>query len=109
MMKSCFNIFLGLLASSMLLSVGGCKKVLDKRDLSALQGDLVFNDSVLARTYVDYIYDQNLPGWGGTYGLNSNLSEESYGNTKYFLGTLLNTDVSDFGTSLNSSNNYGKI
>lgn len=98
-----------LIFSAFILGASSCKKVLDKRDLSALQGDLVFNDSVLARTYVDYIYDQNLPGWGGTYGLNSNLSEESAGNSKYFLGTLLNTDVTDFGTSLSSSNNYGKI
>ncbi len=95
--------------SAFLLITASCSKVLDKRDLTSLQGSIVFNDSVLARTYVDYIYDQNLPVWGGTNGLNNTLSEESAANTAYFLGTLGISDVSDFGTSLSAGNNYGKI
>jgi hypothetical protein len=95
--------------SVLLLSAAGCSKVLDKRDLGSLQGDLVFNDSVLARTYLDYIYDQNLPGWGGTWGTSANLSEESYGESKYFQGSLQVNDVTDFGTKLDANSSYGKI
>jgi hypothetical protein len=95
--------------STVLLADTSCNKVLDKRDLSAMSGEQVFNDSVLARTYVDYIYDQNLPGWGGTWGLSGNLSEETSGDSKYFEGTLLVNDVTDFGTKLDANSNYGKI
>ncbi|HEU4553420.1 MAG TPA: RagB/SusD family nutrient uptake outer membrane protein [Chitinophaga sp.] len=95
--------------SVLLLSAAGCSKVLDKRDLGSLQGDLVFNDSVLARTYLDYIYDQNLPNWGGTWGTSANLSEESYGESKYFQGSLQINDVNDFGTKLDAKSSYGKI
>lgn len=94
---------------ALLLLWTGCSKVLDKRDLGSLQGDLVFNDSVLARTYLDYIYDQNLPEWGGTWGTSEDLSDESYGETKYFEGTLQVSDVGDFGTKLDANSNYGKI
>lgn len=87
-----------------------CTKVLDKRDRTALQDELVFSDSVLARTYIDYVYDQNLPGWGGTWGVRGDLSEEAYGESKYFEGTLQVKDVTDFGTSLTSTANpYVKI
>src|SRR5438105_11848032 len=91
-----------LFAAALLITIASCTKVLEKRDLTALQGNIVFNDSVLARTYVDYIYDQNLPGWGGTNGLNSTLSEESAASSTYFLGTVQVNDVSDFGTSLST-------
>lgn len=98
-----------LILPALLLLWTGCSKVLDKRDLGSLQGDLVFNDSVLARTYLDYIYDQNLPEWGGTWGTSEDLSDESYGETKYFEGTLQVSDVGDFGTKLDANSNYGKI
>lgn len=110
-MKQGFNI---IFAAVLLFIMAGCKKVLDKRDLTALSGDLVFNDSVLARTYVDYIYDQNLPGWfgastsGNLPGL-SILSEESAATSTQFLGTTQITEVTEFGTALSTSNAYGKI
>ncbi|SEN70243.1 Starch-binding associating with outer membrane [Chitinophaga rupis] len=105
-MRTRIHIFI---FSVLLLSMASCSKVLDKRDLGSLQGDLVFNDSVLARTYLDYIYDQNLPGWGGTWGPSGNLSDESYGESKYFEGTLQPNDVNDFGTKLDANNAFGKI
>ncbi|MES2648178.1 MAG: RagB/SusD family nutrient uptake outer membrane protein [Bacteroidota bacterium] len=101
-MRTSTNI---LVFAALLLSLASCKKVLEKRDLGSLQGDLVFSDSVLARTYVDYIYDQNLPSWGG----NANLTDETFGESKYFEGTLTNRDVTDFGTALANNNNYAKI
>lgn len=107
-MKKRFYIHTALIVISVL---AGCTKVLDKRDLGSIQYEIVFGDSVLARTYVDYIYDQNLPAHGGTGGLNANLSEEVSGDTKFLNpGNLLTiNDVSDFGTALSASNNYGKI
>ncbi|HEY1166854.1 MAG TPA: RagB/SusD family nutrient uptake outer membrane protein, partial [Chitinophaga sp.] len=102
------RIHISILAGLLLLTAS-CSKVLDKRDLGSLQANLVFNDSLLARTYLDYLYDQNIPTWGGTWGSSSNLSDESYGESKYFEGTLLSNDVGDFGTKLDANNNYGKI
>lgn len=80
-----------------------CRKVLDKRDLTALQSDLIFNDSVLATGYVDFLYRENLPVWGGTSGTLSNQSDESYGNNKFMEGSLTINDVADFGTSLTAT------
>ena len=80
-----------------------CTKVLDKRDLTALQPDLVFNDSNMSVGYIDYIYNQNLPTWGGTSGTLADRSDESYGDNKYVEGTLTINDVTDFGTSLTAT------
>ncbi|MEZ4904091.1 MAG: hypothetical protein R2822_21255 [Spirosomataceae bacterium] len=92
-----------------LLGLASCDKVLDKTDLGSVNGSLIFKDSTLARMNLDYIYDQNLPTWGGTWGLRGDLSDESYGESKFFEGTLVVNDVTDFGTALSPSNNYGKI
>lgn len=92
-----------------LLGLASCEKVLDKTDLGSVNGNLIFKDSVLARMNLDYIYDQNLPTWGGTWGTRGDLSDESSGESKYFEGTLVVNDVTDFGTALSPSNNYGKI
>jgi hypothetical protein len=107
-MKMYKRIYIPIFAGLMLLTAA-CSKVLDKRDLGSLQGDLVFSDSVLARTYLDFLYDQNLPSWGGSWGSSSNLSDESYGDSKYFEGTLQVNDVGDFGTKIDANNNYGKL
>lgn len=97
-----FNKLIILIA--VIASFSSCRKVLDKRDLTALQSDLVFNDSILAIGYVDFIYRENLPQWGGTSGTLSNQCDESHGNNKYMEGTLTISDVSDFGTSLTATN-----
>ena len=106
-----------------LLLLGSCRKVLDKSDLSKLEPDLVFSDSVLVQLNMDNIYDNNLPLWGGQNtssvlsGVQSHLSEEgqSSGN-KFMEGTMsYGTDEpKDFGTALNTNNtqpntNWGKI
>ncbi|RTQ51611.1 RagB/SusD family nutrient uptake outer membrane protein [Hymenobacter gummosus] len=103
------------LGAALFTTLTGCEDALDKTNLGSMSEDLVFNDSTLAQLNVDFIYDQNLPNWGGqtTIGLGnvnpSTLSEETSGDTKYFEGTLTTNDVQDFGTALNASNNYGKI
>lgn len=97
------------ISAGLLLLTAACSKVLDKRDLGSLQGEMIFNDSVLARTYLDYLYEQNIPTWGGTWGSSSNLSDESYGESKYFEGSLQVSDVGDFGTKIDANNNWGKL
>lgn len=93
---------------------GSCKKVLDKQDLKTIPGELIFNDSTLAVLNVNYIYSQNLPDWAGNVGgsVSGNagkLSDEVFGESKFFEGTLTADDVSDIGNSLDPNNNYGKI
>lgn len=97
-----------------ILALTGCKKVLDKADLGSIPGDLVYNDSTLVNLNVGYVYEQNLPAWGGnTSGSvpasGGTLTDESYGESKFMEGTLTQEDVTDFGTALNAGNNYGKI
>ncbi|BAV05166.1 Starch-binding associating with outer membrane [Filimonas lacunae] len=107
------NIIIGSLVG--ILALAGCNKVMDKTDLKTVPGDLIFNDSAIAKLNLDNIYENNLPTWGGgtgigdLNGLNGNLSDESYGESKYFEGTITNTDVKDYGTALDKGNNYGKI
>lgn len=90
-----------------------CKKVLDNVDQGNAVANQIFNDSTLAVLNLNYIYNSNVPDWGGvTGGAISNpnsLSEESYADTKFFRGTLTVDDVSDIATSVNITNNYGKI
>ncbi len=97
-----------------LLSLASCKKVLDKQDLTTIPGDLIFNDSTMAILNVDYIYSQNLPDWGGNVGGDVSgkaaiLSDEVYGESKFFEGTLTADDVTDIGRGLDPNNNWGKI
>ena len=103
------------LGSTFLL--GSCDKVLDKMNLSAIEGSLIYNDSTLANLSLNYIYDQNLPVWFGQSTANTGmanvnptgLSDESYADNAYLQGTLQQSDVTDIGTTLASTNNYGKI
>jgi hypothetical protein len=94
-----------LVLSGLLGMLASCdEEVLNKRDLSGLNEE-VFNDSTLARSYIDYVYDQNLPSWGGY----ANLSDETSGESPYFQGTVQVNTVSDFGTKIDANSNYGKI
>ena len=116
MKKMKLNINL-LIAFCSIAALASCKKVLDKGDLGSIPTDLVYNDSTLVNLNVGYIYDQNLPSWGGNSGVNTltavtaggTLTDESYGESKFLEGTLTESDVTDFGTTLNATNNYGKI
>jgi hypothetical protein len=101
------------LGSTFLL--GSCEKVLDKVNLGATDGTLIYNDSTLANLSLNYIYEQNLPLWFGQGGIGfasvnpTGLSDESYADNAYMQGTVQMSDVTDFGTGLNKDNNYGKI
>ncbi|CAG5068952.1 hypothetical protein DYBT9623_01685 [Dyadobacter sp. CECT 9623] len=89
------------------LALSSCQDVLEKTDLSAFNEEQVFNDSLLARAYVDYVYDQNLPVWPT--GDFLKCSDEIAGETRFFEGTVQLNTVVDFGTVVNATNNYGKI
>ncbi|KPK82928.1 MAG: hypothetical protein AMS27_13625, partial [Bacteroides sp. SM23_62_1] len=52
-----------------------CEDVLDKRDLNAIDDTDVWNDEILATLYINKVYRNVLPGFGGS--SNSNLSDES--------------------------------
>ncbi len=93
--------------------LGSCESVLDKQNLSAVEGSLIYNDSTLANLSLNYIYDQNLPSWFGQssigFGNPTGLSDESYSDNAFMQGTVQQSDVTDFGTGLSKDNNYGKI
>ncbi len=99
------------LGSTFLL--GSCEKTLDKMNLGATEGSLIYNDSTLANLSLNYVYDQNLPVWFGQstigFGNPTGLSDESYSDNAFMQGTVQQADVTDFGTGLSATNNYSKI
>ncbi len=101
---------LGLGATCLL---GSCESVLDKQNLAAVEGSLIYNDSTLANLSLNYVYEQNLPSWFGQssigFGNPTGLSDESYSDNAFMQGTVQQSDVTDFGTGLSKDNNYGKI
>ncbi|WP_437919064.1 RagB/SusD family nutrient uptake outer membrane protein [Sphingobacterium sp. LRF_L2] len=109
-MKLDYKIFNLLLLAFFAVS---CSKVLDKTDLSTLDGELIYSDSTLAFLNLSYIYNDNLPSWfgntGGSISGAGSYSEESTGSSIYFLGTVTSASVTDFGTGLSTSNNWAKI
>ena len=95
------------------LLLGGCKKVLEKQDISNFTPSQVFNDSTVAKLDMDFIYSQNQPGWfgnsGGTLGGSySSICDEQYGDNAYVKGTVTSELVTDIGTQA-TSGNYFKI
>lgn len=70
--------------------VGSCTRVLDKKDLTAVNERDVWNDLDLATAYVNRIYAENLPGWSTEYG---DYSEESDGGGSYMYGQLTENSV----------------
>jgi hypothetical protein len=106
-----FKIILAVFISSILFA--NCTKVLDKENLTSTKASEIFNDSILVKLNADYLYTQNLPGWfgntGGAIGNGSNLTDEQYSDNAFVKGTVTIETVSDIGTALIKTNNYGKI
>lgn len=100
-----------------MLALASCESVLDKTDLQAASPELVSGDSTIANLALNWIYNQNLPDWGGHTSISglgsSTYTEESYNQGSsanvYLEGTVIETSVTDFGTALSATNNYGKI
>lgn len=57
--------------------LAGCEDVLDKKDLGGISDADVWDDPSLANLYLNKVYQQVLPGFGGT--ANTNISDESTG------------------------------
>src|SRR6476661_5711184 len=72
------------------LFFGSCTKVLDKKNLDAIEERDVWNDIELATAAVNNIYAQSLPGWSSEY---ADYSEESDGGGSYMYGQLTENSV----------------
>lgn len=71
-------------------AVTGCTKILDKKDLGAVNENDVWDDLDLATAYVNRIYAQSLPGWSTEW---NDYSEESDGGGSYMYGQLTENSV----------------
>jgi starch-binding outer membrane protein, SusD/RagB family len=70
--------------------LGACEKVFDKQDLEGIPEKSVWNDVLLARAYVDELYDNNLPQWNRSL---SDRSDESDEGEDYMHGQLTENSV----------------
>lgn len=71
-----------------LLFFSGCEKVLDKKELNAVDGQDIWNDYNLANLYLNDVYGSAIPTFSGT--SNTNISDESLGTgTGYMMYGLL--------------------
>lgn len=93
-----------ILGGAVILS--GCSKVLDKTNLNSFDGELVFNDSLLAENYLNLIYEENSPEWPGDW---EEVTDEEAGESRYFEGTVQVNTVSEYGRSLNKNNVWGQL
>lgn len=91
----------------LLILSSGCSKVLDKHNLTSFDQQQIFNDSLLARGYLSYLYDQDSPGWPS--GDFLKCTDEIGGETVYFDGTVQVNTVSDYGTKTTDANFWGKL
>ena len=106
-----------IITALLILGSVSCKKVLDVAPLSQYNTAQIFRDSTVARQAVDWIYDQNCPAWGGGNPGNSSsvfggvtATDEVSGTTNFFGNVAPNIEqVTDIGTALSGTNNYGKI
>ncbi|HWJ30216.1 MAG TPA: RagB/SusD family nutrient uptake outer membrane protein, partial [Flavisolibacter sp.] len=72
------------------LLIASCTKVLDKKNLNAIEERDVWNDIDLATAIVNNIYAQSLPSWTAEY---ADYSEESDGGGSYMYGQLTENSV----------------
>lgn len=77
-------IFLGALLA------GSCTKILDKKNLNAVNEQDTWNDLDLATAYANKLYSQNLPEWSTDF---ASYSEESGGGGSYMYGQLTENSV----------------
>ncbi len=80
------------------VALGGCKGILDLKDLEAVDGRDVWNDPALAQAYVNRIYADNLPQFAGGdasdwSAAEANNSDESPGGNAFMYGQLTENSV----------------
>ncbi len=81
------NIFYGL---SVAIAITGCQDVLDKKDLSAITENDVWNNDEYATAYLNKLYRDNLPGWDIDIAGNS---DESAGGANIMYGQLTTNSI----------------
>ncbi|MDF7816443.1 RagB/SusD family nutrient uptake outer membrane protein [Runella sp. MFBS21] len=79
------KLFIHIFTVVTLISFTQCEKVLDKRDLTAIPEQAVWNDIALATAYVNQLYVDNMPTWPTNA---SGDSDESGGGGAYMFGQL---------------------
>lgn len=79
-----------LISLCVLVISSGCSKILDKKNLNAVNETDVWNDIDLATAYVNNFYGNMLPGWSTEFG---DYSEESDGGGSYMYGQLTENSV----------------
>src|SRR3954466_12318507 len=72
------------------ITIGSCTKVLDKKNLNAIDEGDVWNDIELATAAINAIYVQSLPGWTTEY---ADYSDESDGGGSFMYGQLTENSV----------------
>jgi hypothetical protein len=78
-----------------------CEDVLNKRDLSAIDGQDVWNDPNLSTLFLNTTYQYALPGFAGT--SNTNISDESFGSGSGGMMYGFLTKDEDYGIYSSSS------
>jgi hypothetical protein len=75
-----------------LLFCGGCTDVLDKKDLTAISEEDVWNNTEYATNYVNKLCVDNLPGWENI----AYNSDESHGGGNILYGQLTSSSINDW-------------
>ena len=79
-----------LLFGSFMLMATGCSDILDKKDLSAVTDNEVWNDAKYATAYLDKLCRDNLPGWDADVAGNS---DETSGGGGIMYGQLTTASI----------------
>ncbi|SJZ83856.1 Starch-binding associating with outer membrane [Chitinophaga eiseniae] len=69
----------------LLACFAGCSKVLDKKDLGAVNESDIWKDDKLATAYINKLYEDNLPGWNTS---DAATSDEAPGGDAVMYGQL---------------------
>jgi hypothetical protein len=109
------KLYISIMASAAISAtlLSSCKKVLDKQPETTLTSQQVFSDSLITVFYLNTLYTNNLPTWGGNsggaIGSPGGLTEENTGGAPFTSGAVTVETVGDIGTSNTNGNNYGKL
>lgn len=74
---------------ALMITCAGCTDILDKKDLSAVTEEDVWNDPLYATAYLNKLYRDNLPGWDNM----SQYSDESNGGDAIMYGQLTTNSI----------------
>jgi hypothetical protein len=86
-----------------LLFLGSCTDVLDKKDITAISEEEVWNNPLYATNYLNRLYFDNLPVWENL----AHYSDESHGGENVLYGQLTNSSIDDLtGNSDLSKNDH---